>query len=92
MPMPTAEVVPQVHRLAQRAKDNKTLTFTNATGDNLDTLYANLHCDEDDLVLDAELAGVDDDNGKSDDDNSDYTPNDDNSEDDDDADDDDDMS
>ena len=91
MPMPTAEVVPQVHRLARRAKANKTLTFTNATGDNLDTLYADLDRDEDDLVLDAELAGVDDDDGESDDDDSDYTPNDDNSEDDDEADDNDDI-
>ena len=80
MSMPTVEVVPQVHRLARRVKANKTLTFTNVDGDSLDTLYADLDRDEDDLVLDAELAGVDDANDESDNDDDDsvYTPDDDN--------------
>ena len=58
--MPTGVVVPHVHRLARRAKANKTLTFTNLASDNFDALYAGLDHDDDDLALDAELAGWDD--------------------------------
>jgi hypothetical protein len=39
--MPT-EVIDQVHWLAQCAKANKQLTFTNIHNENLDILYAGL--------------------------------------------------
>lgn len=57
--MPLGEVVPQVHHLAKRANAMKTITFTNSRYKDLDTLYANLPKDEDDLDLDGEDAGVD---------------------------------
>ena len=78
MPMPTDIVVPQVHRLARRAKANKIITFTNLAGEDLDALYSELDRDEDDLALDAELAGVDDESDDEDEDPT-YDPNDDSS-------------
>ena len=77
MPMPMTETVAQVHRLARRAKARKTITFTNNNGEDLDTLYDDLARDEDDLALDAETAGVNNDDNNSvghDDDDSDYNP------------------
>ena len=90
MPMPLADVVPQVHRLARRAKAKKKLTFTNMNGEDIDTLYSHLERDEDDLELDADIAGVDgadtqnesDDEDEDDDDDSDYNESDDDSNDD----------
>ncbi len=58
MPMPMSEVVPQVHRLARRAKAKKKLTFTNVKGEDLGTLYADLPYNEDDLELTAQPAEV----------------------------------
>ena len=73
MPMHMAEVVPQVHMLACRAKAKKTITFTNVAGEDLDTLYTEMDRDEDDLVVDAEIAGVtNDESDDEDDDDSDY--------------------
>jgi len=81
MHMPNNVVVPQVHRLARRAKANKTLTFTNLAGDDLDALYTGLERD-DDLALDAELTVVDKESNNEDEDPN-YYPNDDTSKDDD---------
>ena len=41
LPMPQL-VIDQVHRLARRAKSNKTLTFTNLRNEDLDELYADI--------------------------------------------------
>ena len=71
------ETVAHIHRLARRAKARKTITFTNNNGEDLDTLYDDLARNEDDLALDAETAGVNnDDNTRvgNDDDDSDYDP------------------
>ena len=76
LPMPVSEVVPQVHWLARRANAQKTITFTDISGEDLDTLYADLPRDDDDLELKAQTAGVgaaaDHEEDDSDDDDSDY--------------------
>ena len=75
LPMPQG-VIDQVHRLARRAGASRKLTFTNTAGADLVTLYADLDRDEDDLPLEAETAGVNDDNADNDDDDdSDYEDN-----------------
>eukprot|EP00956_Cyclotella_meneghiniana_P038398 scaffold153893_cov47-Cyclotella_meneghiniana.AAC.1 len=56
LPMPDV-VVDQVHRLARRAKSNKTLAFTNIHNEDLDVLYANV-TSFDDIDLDDEPEGV----------------------------------
>ena len=62
LPLPE-DAITRVHNLARRAKAATNLTFTNRDNIDLDTLYADLDRDEDDLPLeDAETAGVDDDN------------------------------
>jgi hypothetical protein len=68
LPMPS-EVIDQVHRLARRAKANKTLEFTNMVGEDLDVLYADIQRDdEDELDSDDEQpAGVVDDDDSDDD-------------------------
>ena len=67
LPMPQG-VIDQVHRLARRAKASRQLTFTNTAGEDLDTLYADLDRDEDDLPLDVVNAGVTNDDDDDDDD------------------------
>jgi hypothetical protein len=86
LPLP-ADAVARMHTLARRAKAATTLTFTNRDNVDLDTLYADLERDEDDLPLDALTAGVSADNDEDDDDD-DYEPSDSESDDDDDDDDD----
>ena len=76
LPMPD-EARDRMHTLARRARMAPTLTFTNRDNVDLDTLYADLERDEDDLQLDALNAGVDithDD----DEDDDDYVPEDEN--------------
>ncbi|KAL7493808.1 hypothetical protein ACHAWT_003568, partial [Skeletonema menzelii] len=81
--------IDQMHRLARRAKAATKLTFTNRDNVDLDTLYADLDRDADDLPLaEVELAGVDNNDGddyednnaeSDDDDDEDYNPSDDDS-------------
>ena len=76
LPLPE-DAITRVHHLARRAKAARNLTFTNCDNIDLDTLYADLDRDEDDLPLeDAETAGVDNDDEDEDDD-SDYDASDD---------------
>jgi len=82
LPMPEA-VINQVHRLARRAKASKQLTFTNADNEDLDTLYADIDRDEDDIELEqnnAQPAGVDDE-VEEDESDQDYNPDSDNDDD-----------
>ena len=58
-----AEVVPQIHRLAccTGSEAHKELTFTNINNKDLDILCAGLNCDDDNLPVDGETVGMDDD-------------------------------
>ena len=74
LPMPE-DARERMHALAERAKISDTLTFMNRDNLDLDTLYADLERDEDDLPLDALIAGVGNDNNEDDEDDEDYIPN-----------------
>ena len=72
LPLPD-DAIDRMHTLARRARAATTLTFTNRDNIDLDTLYADLDRDEDDLPLTALTAGVADDD-TDDEDDEDFEP------------------